>query len=123
MDGVAPGIEIARSQRLPQRAQRRAHLGPQHLGARGGSYAVGDADEEVFVHGVTQPTQGMAHGRLGHGQFGCSARQVAFGHHGVEDPKQVEIQRAEVQGQEAEPIEMLIFHTLREKYSFVIRKC
>jgi len=45
---------------------------------------------------IAQPGQGVAHRRLGHGQVAGGPGQVAFGHHLVEDPKQVQVQGPEV---------------------------
>ena len=52
--------------------------------------------EQLLAHRPMQALQGMAGGRLGHRQAFGGAREAAFGHHGVEDAQQVEVQRAEI---------------------------
>ena len=96
LDLVAARVEVVRGQGLAQGGQRAAHLGPQGLGLRRGAHAVGHPHEQLGPHGFAQPAQRLAHRRLRHGQAGRGTRQAALGHHGVEDPQQVQIERSEV---------------------------
>ncbi|ASM77004.1 hypothetical protein VITFI_CDS1226 [Vitreoscilla filiformis] len=97
-DGIVAWVKVLRGQGLLQAAQRSAHLGPQGHGPGCGCHAMWAAHEQGFPHRVVQAAQGVADGGLCHRQHGGAARQVAFGHDGVEDAQQVQIERAEVEG-------------------------
>jgi hypothetical protein len=54
------------------------------------------AHEELVTQRLAQPLQRVAGRGLGHGQAVRGAGEVAFGHHGVEDAQQVQVEGAQV---------------------------
>jgi len=82
--------------RVAQRGQRGAHLGPQALGLRGRLQALRRAREQLVAHGFAQPAQRLADAGLSRRQCAGGARCAAFGHHRVEHPQQVQVDGAEV---------------------------
>ncbi|KAG1257573.1 hypothetical protein G6F65_015858 [Rhizopus arrhizus] len=87
----AGGVEFVALQSLCDAGKRVADGGPQQFGALGGQHPALPLHAQWVLQRQAQAVDGIADRRLRHVQRECRARDVALGHDGVEDAKQVQV--------------------------------
>ena len=91
------GVEPAGCERLLQLGQRLTHGCPQGQPDRRRLDPLATAHHQFIPHHVAQAPHRIAHGGLGDRQLVGGTREAALSHHLVENPQEVEVQRAEIQ--------------------------